>query len=206
MKSQMSDKLSESKTEQVATEDMECKPEEEDENLLDITKTNMDESGETTDTCSEKNESKELDDRDFLSCVDCNTSNCFMWRRVSNKRDNHELVCSLCHMKRLKNENDAQLSINASSATSNNGNTGSKSNGNQPCFNAKTTKDNVRISKRKYKTNKKFTNGFYGDRIIKNGHSKSRRNLCKRKPARSAEGGFSILASKSIYHNVSLYV
>lgn len=153
-----------------------------------------DDSGETTDTCSEKNESKEMDDEDLVFCAECKTSECFMWRRMNSNGDN--LICSLCHLKRIKNESTAtQQSTNPSSSKSSVQSASTNS--------TKNSKDTVRISKRKNKTNKKFTNGFYGERIIKNGHSKSRRNLYKRKPTKSADGVPSIVASQCIYHNVS---
>ena len=162
-------------------------------NEIDTDKENSrEETGETTDTCSEKNDSKDMEDEDWYVCKDCKTTECFMWRRLNNV--NKDLVCSSCHLKRLKNE----ISLHSTSSTS------SKSS--QAAGNGK-GKDIVRISKRKNKTNKKFTNGFYGDRIIKSGSSKSRRNLYKRKPVKSPVCGVSsIVASESVYHNVRIFI
>ena len=153
---------------------------------------NKEESGETTDTSSEKNESKDFEDEDVFQCVDCKTTECVMWRKGKHSEG---LVCNLCHLKRVKSRTAAiQASNQASSGSSKN-------------IQPSTTKTkDVRISKRKNKTNKKFTNGFYGDRIIKNGNSKSRRNFFKKKPVKSALGVSSIVASQSIYHNVSFSI
>jgi len=153
---------------------------------------NKEESGETTDTSSEKNESKDFEDEDIFQCIDCKTTECVMWRKGDS---NEGLVCNLCHLKRVKTRTAAiQAASNQASSANNKSNQ----------YSAPTKVKDVRISKRKNKTNKKFTNGFYGDRIIKNSNSKSRRNFFKKKPVKSVLGVSSIVASQSIYHNVSL--
>lgn len=134
---------------------------------------NKDESGETTDTSSEKNESKEVDDEDVLSCTECKTSECFMWRRLNNSTEN--LICSLCHLKRLKSETTLQSSNNTSSNKSTQSSTSSNSS------NSKSKQqDNIRISKRKNKTNKKFTNGFMVNELSKMGIPKVEGTCTKR--------------------------
>lgn len=156
----------------------------------------QEESGETTDTSSEKNESRDFEDDDSLQCFDCKVTDCMMWRKVKDG-DQSGLVCNLCHLKRVKGaSNQTQASSNSS--------TQSNSKLTQIVIASK-IKDTVRISKRKNKTNKKFTNSIYGDKFIKNNHAKSRRNIYKKKPTKSVMGISSIVASQSIYHNGLLY-
>ena len=170
---------------------------------------NMEESGETTDTSSEKNESRDYiddDEQEMFQCKDCGVTQCVMWRKVL---DIGGLVCNLCHLKRLKNKMAANLtSTTTTSATattttslaSSTTATLSKTNQMQPPIRAK----DVRISKRKNKTNKKFANGAYGG-LIKTTNSKSRRAFYKKKPMKSEVGVSSIVASQSIYHNVCTF-
>lgn len=168
----------------------------------------MEESGETTDTSSEKNESRDYidddDDQEMFQCKDCRVTQCTMWRKALEKGG---LVCNLCHLKRVKNKIISSQSsaattsttVNSTSSTTSNtaSNTG-KSNQMQPPIRAK----DVRISKRKNKINKKFANGAYADRLIKTSNSKSRRSFYKKKPTKSEAGVASIVASQSVYHNV----
>lgn len=128
-----------------------------------------------------------------LQCFDCNVQDCVMWRKLDVER----VICNICHLKRIKN-NSTQSSINGKnySMGSVTSNTSAK---------AKDAPTTVRISKRKSKANKKFTNGVYADRIIKNGNSKNRRNLFKKKPFKSTKGVASIVASNCIYHDGLLY-
>ena len=114
-----------------------------------------------------------------LHCADCNVNHCIMWRRLTEDK----LVCNFCHLKRIK----------CSSSSINGKNAG--------CISKGKELQAVRISSRKNKAKKKFGNGFVS--IIKNGSTKSRRNLFKRKPLKSVDGCGSIITSKAVYHNVS---
>ena len=152
-----------------------------------------DDSGETTDTSSEKNESKDFEDEETFQCLDCKIADCMMWRKISDSNQSG-LVCNLCHLKRVKGDSNSQSPTTSSSQSS------TRVSQSIP---AVKSKDNVRISKRKNKTNKKFANGVYGDKFIKNNNSKSRRNIHKKKPVKAPMGISSIVASQSIYHNVS---
>jgi len=197
----------EQKKEQVTEEEkmeVEESGEQEKEQLLEEEELLMEESGETTDTSSEKaNESRDYFDEDeMFQCLECKTKECAMWRKSKDKQG---VICNLCHLERIKG--DSATNAPGQGGTNSNNNAASSSTNKtsssqmQPPMKAK----DVRISKRKNKQNKKFTNGFYGDRIIKSGHSKSRRSLYKRKPMKSVLGSSAIVASQSIYHDGLLY-
>ena len=164
----------------------------------------VEESGETTDTSSEKNESRDYiddDDQEMFQCKDCGVTQCTMWRKALDKDG---LVCNLCHLKRVKNKmisnqtSSTVTSTTVTTTTSTTSSVSSKSNQMQPPIRAK----DVRISKRKNKINKKFANGAYADRLMKTNNSKSRRAFYKKKPTKSEAGVASIVASQSVYHNV----
>lgn len=118
-------------------------------------------------------------------CSDCGITSCLMWRKFNNL-----LICNLCHLKRIKNSN--QNGINSKNSIQS-----SK---------AKEVQAAVRMSKRKNKTNKKFVNGFYAERLAKNGNAKSRRTLMKKKPVKSPEEVAKIITSSSVYFNVSIFL
>lgn len=140
-------------------------------------------SSESSDSPStSKSDSDTTKDETINTCADCRVTECLMWRRFNN-----ELICNLCHLKRIKNS--SQNGVNSRN------NTQSKTKEVQA----------VRVSKRKNKTNKKFVNGFYNERLVKNGNSKSRRTLMKKKPVKSAEEIAKIITANSMYHNGLLY-
>jgi len=114
-------------------------------------------------------------------CSECKATECVMWRKLSS-----EIICNMCHIKRIQN------------ATQN----GTKSAAAQ---NKAKEVQAVRMSKRKNKTNKKFVNGYYNERIIKNGNSKNRRTLFKKKPVKSPGEVAKIMTSSATYCNGLLY-
>ena len=197
---------------QTPNEDYSENQKQDDTNIDHNVSMTMEESGETTDTSSEKNESRDYiddDDQEMFQCKDCEVTQCTMWRKALDKDG---LVCNLCHLKRVKNKMiSSQTSTTTttcttattsttSSTTSSVASNSAKSNQMQPPIRAK----DVRISKRKNKINKKFANGAYADRLIKTNNSKSRRAFYKKKPRKSEAGVASIVASQSVYHNVCI--
>jgi len=114
-------------------------------------------------------------------CSECKVTECVMWRKL-----NSEIICNMCHIRRIQN------------TTQN----GSKNAAAQ--IKAKEVQA-VRMSKRKNKQNKKFVTGYYNERLIKNGNSKNRRTLFKKKPVKSPVEVAKVITSNAVYSNGLLY-
>ena len=120
-----------------------------------------------------------------LKCSNCDVEQCVMWRKL----DPEKLLCNICHLSRVKS---VQSGLKNNSSSSN--------------VKGKEVQA-IRISSRKNKSKKKFTNnGVYGERTIKNGNNKNRRNNFKKKPVKCSEQQASVLTSKYVYYNVSAFI
>jgi len=110
-----------------------------------------------------------------FKCSECGVTTCPMWRRLRNDK----LVCNICHLKIVKN------SMHISSKS----------------INKVKDMQVVRISSRKNKSKKKFSNNFYGEKVFKNGGNKSRRSVYKKRPSKAVIGNATVVTTKSIFHN-----
>lgn len=115
-------------------------------------------------------------------CSVCKVTECVMWRKINN-----DIICNKCHIKHVQ-----QVTQNAAKNMA-------------AQIKAKEVQAAPRVSKRRNKTNKKFVNGFYNERIVKNGNSKNRRTLLKKKPVKSPTEVAKIIASNATYSNGILY-
>jgi len=160
-----------------------------DENLE---KSDIDESLKAANNSDEKLVEKEEEievDELGLKCNSCKKLSCTMWRKL----DKNTVLCNICHLKRIKN------------ATIQNGSITIKNNGNNSTSGRNKDIQAVRISNRKNKAKKKFPSSFISDRTIKNGNSKNRRNIFKKKPLKGVDTGASLVVSSSLFHNGLLY-